>query len=166
MLQIPGKPGYFVDEHGFAYSSWLNKGIHGLVMTDTPKQLKGITTKKGYKIISFSRKEKDYLHRIMYRTFIGEIPEGMNVLHRDGNPGNNAIINLYIGNQTQNAIDTVKHGRCKLCKLSENQVREIKSLKGTVMVKELAKRFGVDRHTITNIQKGRSWKFIGDGVSL
>lgn len=59
-----------------------------------------------YVDINFGEGQKHCnIHRIVYETWIGEIPEGMLVLHKDDNTLNNHINNLYIGNQQQNIQD-------------------------------------------------------------
>ena len=47
--------------------------------------------------------KKDYrLHRLVYRTFIGNIPEGMVIDHIDGNTSNNNVCNLRCVTPSEN----------------------------------------------------------------
>ena len=51
------------------------------------------------------------VHRIMYETFIGEIPIGMQVDHLDRNKLNNSPLNLKICTPSQNSRNTISHYR-------------------------------------------------------
>ena len=58
------------------------------------------------------KKGKDwYVHTLVLTAFVGPRPEGMECLHRDGDPTNNRVENLRWGTRSQNRLDTVKHGR-------------------------------------------------------
>lgn len=66
----------------------------------------------------------------------------------------------------ENMADCVEHGtvpqgeRNGHAKLTEDDVREIKRLRGIVTQRELAKRFGVGHANIAQIQRGFSWKHV------
>ena len=49
----------------------------------------------GYDILNNNHK-KYYIHRLVYEAFIGEIPKGYEVHHRDENKSNNNLSNLYL----------------------------------------------------------------------
>lgn len=159
--EIPGKNGYFVDTDGNVYSQWVNRGKHGVVKDSKLRELKASKGKNGYSTIRFGRKgDIEYLHRLVYRVFNGEIPEGKYVCHKDGNPQNNSLLNLYAGTQSENMRDAVKHGTSNLTKLTEKDVKEILSLRGQMMVKDIAYIYGVRRQTITDIFQGRTWQHL------
>ena len=46
----------------------------------------------------------------MYETWIGEIPPGAFILHKDDNQFNNNFNNLYLGSQRENIADCQKNG--------------------------------------------------------
>lgn len=46
------------------------------------------------------------------------------------------------------------------CKLSEDEVKQIKELKGIVSQSKLSKRFGVSQQQISKIHTGKRWKII------
>lgn len=52
-------------------------------------------------------------------------------------------------------------------KLTENEVREIKSLikEGKIFYKEISEMFGVDATTISDIKKGKTWVDVGEDLS-
>lgn len=45
-----------------------------------------------------------YVHRLMYETFVGEIPNGYEINHIDGNKSNNKISNLELVTPSQNRL--------------------------------------------------------------
>ena len=51
-----------------------------------------------------------YVHRLVVEAFIGDYPEGTETLHVDGNPANNHVSNLRVGDRSENVFDLVKHG--------------------------------------------------------
>ncbi len=74
------------------------------------------------------------VHRLVAMAFIGPppSPELAWVLHRDDNPLNNAIENLYWGTSKDNAADRIRHGtavhgkRYWSTKMTEDGVRSIR----------------------------------------
>lgn len=167
LVGIPGREGYFLDSEGGVYSKWINKGMHGLVLGETVKKLKGSTRKDGYKSIQFGRKGGSFLvHRLMYQTFVGDIPEGIMIRHLDDDPRNNRIENLATGTQKDNMADAKRNGIFPRgstngrSKLSESDVIKIKSLLDHQKQTEIASLFGVSRRTISFIQQGKTWKHV------
>lgn len=69
---------------------------------------------------------------------------------------------------TENARDKFIHGTNMrgsthvMSKLTEDEVRQIRSLIGTIPQKDIAEMFGVSRPTITNIKKGDSWGWLDE----
>lgn len=167
--EIPDHLGYFVDSQGNVYSQWVNRGQHGTVKGCCLQKLKtSKSSRGGHLTIRFGRNgDVELVHRLVYRVFIGEVPDGLVICHKDGNPSNNSLDNLYAGTVSDNARDTVRHGTCSLAKLTEEQVKEILSLRGKMMVKDIAYMYKVNRHAITNIFRGKSWTHLTKkGVEL
>lgn len=52
-----------------------------------------------------------YVHVLVLETFVGPRPEGYKGLHRDDDPHNNHVSNLYWGTLSDNAFDRVRNGR-------------------------------------------------------
>jgi hypothetical protein len=95
MTQIKNYPNYFISEDGTVESRAQLK----------PKILKQqpVTQTKTYKQVRlfnkelFSRNgELHYIHRLVYETFVGDIPEDMTVDHVDDDPTNNQLYNLQL----------------------------------------------------------------------
>lgn len=89
------------------------------------------------------RSEFHYVHRLVVRAFIGEIQEGMEVRHLNGNPADNRLENLAIGTRSDQRLDDVRngvHGRASLeyCKRGHR----------LVMPLLVPRRFKADGHRI------------------
>lgn len=72
-------------------------------------QRKPETDKDGYKRVRVNGRNRP-VHRLVYETFVGPIPEGMVVRHMDGVPHHNFVDNLQIGTQAENIADKRAHG--------------------------------------------------------
>lgn len=146
------------------------------------KPVKYIITKAGcHEITSHCRCSNGYVclrkeftnenwmaHRLVWEHFNGAIPEGMCVLHKCDNPACANIDHLFLGSQPDNVRDMIDKGRDVnspgekngRSKLKENQVREIKGLRGLYPQRELARIYGVSRGLIHRIQNGQTWKHV------
>jgi hypothetical protein len=50
------------------------------------------------------------VHHLVTRAFLGQLPEGMQVRHLDGDPTNPRLSNLAYGTRRENQLDSVRHG--------------------------------------------------------
>lgn len=123
----------------------------------------------GYKKVALQRNSRGHtriVHVIILETFQGPCPEGMEARHfPDGNPANNANSNLRWGTPLENAADRIAHGNQthgenhNTAKLTESDVREIKSLLGAgVSQQRIADSFGVNQTTVSCIARGKIWR--------
>ncbi len=109
------------------------------------------------------------VHRLVAAAFIGPCPEGLEVCHNDGVPGNNHASNLRYDTRKANAADMVAHGtamrgeRHPRSKLKEHDVRSIRvrHKQGSRLV-DLAEEFGVGTPAIHKIVTRRTWRHIED----
>lgn len=72
------------------------------------------TDSRGYKHVGLSANgvaSTFKVHAIVLEAFVGMRPVGMHARHLDGDPANNAVDNLAWGTASENAADTVRHGR-------------------------------------------------------
>lgn len=82
----------------------------------------------GYKLVTISMNKKqtnEYIHRLVYKTFVGNIPENMEVDHVDSDKSNNSAGNLELLTHTDNIVKMQKlHGKYtqKLCVICGKKV--------------------------------------------
>lgn len=106
------------------------------------------------------------LHRLVLAAFVSPQPDGMEACHIDGDNLNNRLDNLRWGTKQENMADKARHNtlvRGEMqwnSKLTADQVREIRSLSGTLSHSQIGKRFGVYQQTITRIINRKSWSHV------
>lgn len=142
--------------------------------------------KHGYCMVKLQGKYV-LVHRLVMLAFVGECPEGKQVNHKNGIKTDNRLENLeYVTprENTQHAINNGlfslgkkfnqqdgskrrnssprKHGEiwAPNGKLSENDIKLIKSLKGTMTQRDISKKIGVHESTISRVLTGISWKIV------
>lgn len=105
-----------------------------------------------------------YVHQLVYRTFYGPVPQGLQIRHLDGNAQNNHICNLSVGTSKENHADRYRHGTEPRCergpssKLSRNDVLEIfNACRNGVSRQHMARKFSVDVSAIRRIMRGQTW---------
>jgi hypothetical protein len=106
------------------------------------------------------------IHQVMAEAFLGPCPAGQQVRHFDDNRLNCTLGNLVYGTHADNVADRIKnglqprgetHGQALL---TADDVRMIRSLVGSVSQKELARRYGVDPSSVSNIVRRRYWRHL------
>jgi hypothetical protein len=97
----------------------------------------------------------------------GPRPEGLCVLHNDGDRFNNAPGNLRYGTHKENGEDMVKHGHSPkgvkqhLSKLTEADIPLIRDLLTQGLTQQaVADRFGIHQTGISAIKRGKTWTHI------
>lgn len=106
-------------------------------------------------------------HRFAYRLEYGNIPVGMQVLHRCDTPACVRPSHLFLGTHTDNHADKISKGRQRgavgernsHAKLTLEQVQEIrKKYRGqNVSTATIAKIYGVSQVSISYILIGKTW---------
>lgn len=130
----------------------------------------GVTNSNGYGRFSLNNKFT-LAHRFSHELFIGPIPEGRNVCHSCDNRLCVNPSHLWLGTQSENLRDAVQKGRMFRpntrgsrngnTPLRDADVRAIKrGLSLGARQKELARSYGVDVSTISNIKLGKTWSHI------
>lgn len=153
---LPGNPHYIIFPSGKIYS--IRRG----------KFLKEVHQSYGY-LFPSSRLEIDgvkkqrTIHSIIARTFLGPVPQGLEINHKDGNKHNNSIDNLEYCTRQENLEHAVKNGLF----IGGKQNRKIGD-KGAIQIRwmatkgytrsELARIYGVSRNTIRQILDGITYK--------
>lgn len=131
------------------------------------------TLKDGrYLIIGLRRNGKHYLryvHRLVAEAFLGKIPAGKEINHRDGNKRNNHWRNLERVTHLENMQHASKNGlltgprgeRCRSAILTAKIVVRMRQLRRRGWTaRRLGERFGVSGSAAYFAVSGRSWKHI------
>lgn len=121
----------------------------------------------GYGVFGFEGK-MHRAHRIAYRFAFGEFAEHLFVLHRCDNPRCVRPDHLFLGTHTDNMCDMVNKGRASSgpgtqnpsAKLNEQQVLEIRALKGKLPRQDIADKYGVSLSAIKRIFAGKAWTHV------
>ena len=148
----------------------VERGLSGL-QANVYQAQKPSRDKDGYLVVHLRRKgvhEAWKVHQLVLAAFVGPCPEGQVVRHKNAVRDDNRLENLEYGTSKDNAQDRVRHGNQPKvkgesnpqAKLNEQQVREIRSLLGTMPQKDIAKKFGVSRMTITVIKQRKVWSHV------
>jgi NUMOD4 motif/HNH endonuclease len=126
--------------------------------------LKLINRGSGYLCVTLSKnncKKIKYVHLLVGFSFVKGYKKGLQINHKDGNKLNNNCWNLQWVTAKENIIHAFKNKlnegnrreKNGQCKLTEKQVKEIKSLEGKFTQKEIAIKFGVVQQTISYVLK-------------
>ena len=119
--------------------------------------------KDGYGIISYKGKISK-AHRVIYMLFIGKIPKGVHVCHKNDTPWDVTPSNLFLGTHKDNCQDKVNKNRQArgetngMSKLTKEIVIEIRNSKKTYI--ELAKKYNIDKSTVWSVKSKQTWKHI------
>jgi len=117
----------------------------------------GAKNSNGYGSISVNRKIWG-VHRFVWTSFNGEIPEGLMVLHRCDNPPCVRLTHLFLGTSSDNVKDCLRKGRAKPVKLSYTKAHEIRLLwrNGKTQTR-IAEIYGVSIATVCAIVNEKTW---------
>ena len=92
-----------------SFSDDYGVNIDGEMMNfKTGRLIKG-QDRNGYKRFSYNHHTYS-IHRLVYETFNGPIPEGLKIDHIDGNRTNNALSNLRLVTQSENMYAAMTNG--------------------------------------------------------
>lgn len=123
----------------------------------------------GYRQVNLSKNNKIrpfYVHRLVVSHFVGPIKDGLEVNHINGDKSDNCVSNLELCTRSENmkhAAEVLGRNRGEqsgMAKLTVGQVRQIKSMIGTVRVREIARLFNIKICTVSNIAAGRRWFYV------
>ena len=121
----------------------------------------GRRNEDGYGIFQVGS-ELHRVHRLIYEYCIGELVEGLLILHDCDNPPCCNPNHLHIGDKKKNMIECLERMRGKNVKLTPDMVREIRRMRKDYRTptKRLAERFGVSMDTIGEVLAGKTWGFV------
>lgn len=154
MVQLKGYEGYYFDED---FNIWSFKRRKPKMLKLCPRW-KNKGSRQKHLRVNINRKYLT-IHRLVYETFKGEIPEGQMVRHLDDNEFNNRPENLALGTHKDNVQDCIRNGNYK-GKITQAQAREIILLAVHFKGVEIAEFYEVHPKTIYAILSGRTWKHV------
>lgn len=115
--------------------------------------------------------ELHWAHRLVAFAFLGHPPDGADrVNHKDGDGRNNAVSNLEWTDHQGNCKHAYDIGLRKaspplgedngFSKLTEESVRLIRSLHGSIPVTDIASKFNVTRSAVHRVISGKTWRHV------
>jgi len=122
-------------------------------------------TVKGYGVFGWDG-SPTYAHRFSWTTYVGEIPDGLCVLHRCDNTFCVNPEHLFLGDRPANNKDRHEKGRFARqqgsqhgrSKLTEDEARQIQ--KSTLPGSELMELYGISKAQVSAIRTRRGWKHL------
>jgi len=165
-MEIEDYPDYSVSSFGNVFSSKSNKQL----------KIQKCTNKYLFVGLCNNGKVKQFrVHRLVACTFLKKpLNTSLCVCHKDDNPRNNNIDNLFFGTQKENLMDMYKKGRGPIhdhngeknpgSKLNIDDVKKIRKMGdlGIMPNTKIAKIYGVGSTCIDKIIKRLNWKNIPD----
>lgn len=127
----------------------------------------GTLSPRGYGVICDENNRQFFAHRLAYERTHGPIPKGQNVCHRCDNPPCCNPAHLFVGSHADNTADMIRKGRTPVigkrgaaspkAKLTEANVRTIRSLYPQMSQQAIADRFGMNQTVISDIVRRVTW---------
>ena len=134
----------------FADGRYIISNLGRVINCSTGGFVKPMINNSGYYKLTNSFTGKNcYIHREVAKLFIGNIPDGFVVNHKDGNKLNNSVYNLEIISQSDNVqhyLQELRHGRIKLFNSDIDNIANL--LKMGVRKSRIAELYGVHKSTI------------------
>ena len=145
--RIPGFKRYIISENGIVFDLHLQKFMHH-AFNHGDYAVTSLIDDTGFR---YPRK----IHRLIYRAFIGEIPNGMTVDHRDNKKWNNVSSNLQLLTAGENAIKAFREGK-SIARWTDSEIEIMcKMLSNGCTNREIASAIGydydADRPTLNHI---------------
>jgi hypothetical protein len=108
------------------------------------------------------------IHALVMLAFVGPYPEGLEIRHLNGIPGDNCLVNLEYANRSRNRLDIKWHGKSAIHRLTPRDVlgirRRLGPQTGNALAwgrgAALAREYGVSPGTISDIWRGRTHRDI------
>lgn len=139
---------YSVDEDGNVYSHNWSKTT----------KMKLRTNKNGYVRLGFAhapnKKRYAFVHRIMWETFKGDIPSGLQVNHIDGDKTNNSLSNLELLTPSENRKHAFRIGLQTMPKKINDDTLVVMILEvesGVGNKQRISLKYGMRRSFLTDV---------------
>lgn len=110
--------------------------------------------------------KRELSHRAAYQIFIGQIPDGQQVLHSCDNPSCVNHHHFFLGTQVDNINDMVAKGRQRGVKGTDHHFAKLDPVKAFEirwyaamgrLHREVAADYGVSRTLVSLVVKGKMW---------
>lgn len=164
---------YIIDTDGNLFSAERQKirvGASGVKYSSTysRKKMKPSLTMGYPRVLLFDnngKKRNEFIHRIVAMQFLPiPSPNHKEVNHKNGIKTDNRLENLEWVTSSENKIHAIKNNlwqppygvKCGSCKLTEEQVHEIRA-NTTSQQKDIANKYNVSIGTIYLIKSGKRW---------
>jgi DNA-binding NarL/FixJ family response regulator len=123
-----------------------------------------VPSKKGYCAAYLSKDgviHRHEVHRLVGEAFIGPLPDGFDTHHINGIPSDNRVENLEYKSRFLHQHHHTRGELAHKAVLTREQVTDVRHLlEQGLSQKEIAKRYGVARSTIGEINRGASWAWL------
>lgn len=161
--RLPWAPDYFVSNFGRVVG--MSSSQPGTVLKPS------MNPETGYfsvKLVEADRVARhNYVHRTVLRVFCGEVADGIQGAHRDGNKANNRLDNLRWDTPAGNAADKIEHGTLLVgsshpnSKINEETAADIKRmLESGYSQAEISRALAVHISCVANIAQNKTWKHV------
>ena len=148
--------GYFVDVEGNIYNK---RG----------RKLNPFKIKSGYLAVDICVNKNRYrsllLHRLIYTSFLGDIPKDLEINHIDGDKQNAALINLESVTHSENCLHSFRigfqdnskdnHPGAKINSLIAQKIKDM--LSDGIKHKVIANKLNISIYIIKDISRGKTW---------
>lgn len=106
---------YEVSDHGQVRGIPRTVGAaNGKTKQLRTRVLRGYATKSGHRYVDLYQgceRTKVAIHRLVLESFVGPAPDGREGCHRNDDPTDNRVQNLYWGTRSDNLRDAVRNGK-------------------------------------------------------
>lgn len=159
-----------IDSEGRIWRNAMKKGLKkgGYQIVKVKRKRAEFKLPLGYLQVRIMMNGKRYYvgaHRLVWQYFKGDIPDGLQVNHKNGIKHDNRIKNLEVVTRSENMKHSYKlglhnqHGeRNHQCKIADKQVVEIRNLyaTGDYTLMEVADLYGIAFQTVSVYVNGKS----------
>lgn len=163
-------------EKEFDKAPWIIRSNGDIISKKLNKPRKLFPNNAGYLMANYRKDGKVYnyyIHRLVAEAFIGEIPKGMAINHKDGNKLNNDVSNLEIVTYSENirhadktGLRNMPTGECNAqSKLTNEEAKNLifESMKGATN-NELADKYGLHPRYVSLIRHRKRWKNLWEEI--
>lgn len=147
---IEGYPNYEVAPDGQVRNKQTLHVLKPRIHKDTGYAMVNLTDTNG-------RRRNVYVHHAVAAAFIGSRPVGLQINHRNRVKTDNSVANLEYVTRSANTIHAYATGH-RAAKLTTKQAVEIRALRPTHSLNQLARLFGVSKGTIVFVTTGKTWR--------